>query len=79
MSETEDYAKVADPTPHGPSHEKDGADEVSIANLSGETADEQNAGKIKGVEIDDSEKADQAVFVFDEATDTIKYVDPAIL
>ncbi|MBA7576563.1 hypothetical protein ES708_18404 [subsurface metagenome] len=62
------------PDPHHLSHEKSGADEISIEGLQGEAADEQNAGKIKGVPVpapgvDDDEKA----LTYDHDTEEFKY------
>lgn len=35
VGETEDYDKSATPFPHGPSHEKDGEDEIDVTGLPG--------------------------------------------
>jgi streptogramin lyase len=65
------------PDPHHLSHEKGGADEISVKDLSGLLADEQNAGKIKGVIIDDTEKADEKVLGYKQSTDRIVYLTSA--
>ena len=78
MGETEDYSKVATPEAHHVTHEDGGSDEINVAGLSGELADEQNAGKIKGVIINDAEKADRKVLGWDEATNRIVYIAAAI-
>jgi hypothetical protein len=41
MAETEDYDKTATPTAHKTTHQDGGSDEISVAALSGELADEQ--------------------------------------
>lgn len=65
------------PDPHHLSHEKGGADEISIEGLQGEAAGEQNAGKIKGVIVDDTDIGDQKVQAYDQATDRIVYIKQA--
>jgi len=49
-AETEDYDKSATPTAHASTHENEGSDEISIAGLSGEAADEQKStwAKVSG-------------------------------
>jgi hypothetical protein len=60
---------------HSASHENAGADEISVTSLSGLLADPQDAGKIKGVTINDAAKADQFCLVFDSGTNRIIYVE----
>lgn len=47
MAETEDYAEVTAPEAHAKSHEDHGSDEINVAALSGELADEQNSAWTK--------------------------------
>lgn len=62
---------------HANKHENGGVDEISVAGLSGLLADEQNAGKIKGVAINDEDIGDQKVLAFDLASESIQYITQA--
>ena len=62
MSETEDYRESITCAAHHTSHEESGSDEIDCTGLTGQLADEQDAGKIKGLSVpapgaDDDEKA----------------------
>lgn len=59
---------------HSANHENTGSDEISLAGLSGTLADPQDAGKIKGVTINDAAKADQFCLVYDSGTNRLIYV-----
>ncbi|MBW2672663.1 MAG: hypothetical protein JRD89_04495 [Deltaproteobacteria bacterium] len=50
LTETEDYSKVADPNAHADTHQAGGADQINVANLSGELADPQKSAwdKVSG-------------------------------
>lgn len=76
-SEVRSKPTTFDPTAHKTSHQNDGADEISVAGLSGALADEQNAGAVKGVIVNDAAKTDQYCLVWDEATDRIIYKEAA--
>lgn len=65
------------PDSHSASHENTGSDEISVAALSGALADTQDAGKIKGVIINDAAKADQFALVYDSGTNRVIYAEPA--
>lgn len=62
---------------HASKHENGGTDEISVAGLSGELTDEQDAGKIKGVIVNDAAIGDQKVLAYDLATERIVYISPA--
>ena len=64
-----------DPGDHSASHQNGGTDEISVAALSGTLADEQNAGALKAVIIDDAGKADQWVLGYDSGSDRIIYIE----
>lgn len=65
------------PSAHKASHQKTGADEISVCALSGTLADPQDAGAIKGVTINDAAKADQKVLAYDSGTERIIYITQA--
>lgn len=62
---------------HASKHENEGNDEISVAGLSGKLADEQNAGDIKGVPVDNTDIGDQKSIVYDLASETHVYITPA--
>jgi len=64
-----------DPGAHKTSHQYGGDDQISVAALTGTLADEQNAGAIKAVTINDAAKADQWVLGYDSGTDRIIYIE----
>lgn len=65
-----------DPDAHKASHEKSGSDEISVTALSGALADEQNAGAIKSVLVNDAAKADTYLLSYDSGSNRIIYVEP---
>jgi len=62
------------PEDHHADHESGGSGEMSVAALGGELADEQDSGKIKGVTIDDSAKADGKFLGYVAATGFVEYI-----
>ncbi len=58
---------------HDSTHEDGGSDEISVAGLSGVLADEQDAGKIKGVDVDDGDIADNNTLVYNSVTGNLEY------
>jgi len=62
------------PEDHHEDHESGGSGEMSVAALEGELADEQDSGKIKGVIIDDSAKADGKLLGFVSASGKVEYI-----
>lgn len=62
------------PPGHKARHQNGGADKISVVGLSGLLADEQNAGKIKAVTVDDAAKADGKVLAFQVASGKLEYV-----
>jgi hypothetical protein len=58
---------------HSARHENGGGDEISVTGLSGLLADEQDAGKIKGVTVDDSAKADNYILKYNSASGNLEY------
>jgi len=76
-SEIRNKPTTFDPGAHKTSHENDGADEINVAGLSGALADEQNAGAIAGVLVNDAGKGDQKVLAYDLGTERIIYITPA--
>lgn len=73
MADHEDYYPGEAPRAHHASHEDGGSDEISVSSLSGELTDEQDAGKIKGVPIDDSEIGDAKSLGYVSSTKKIEY------
>ena len=73
----DDSGDARTPSAHKTSHQDGGTDEISVASLSGLLADEQNAGKVKGVIINDAAKADQKTLAYDSGSDRIIYITPA--
>ena len=55
------------PEAHKATHENGGGDEISVAGLSGELADEQDAGKIKGQTVDTTGIADTKILKYNGA------------
>lgn len=62
---------------HKISHQDGGGDEISVAGLSGVLADEQDAGEIKGVEVDDTDIAADKVLAYNASTEKLEYETPA--
>lgn len=62
---------------HASTHENGGADEISVAGLSGVLADEQDAGLIKGVTVDDTDIADTKILKFNSTSGNLEYEDDA--
>lgn len=67
-------AELHPPKAHKTSHQNAGGDEINVAGLSGKLADEQDAGEIKGVTVDDAAKADGKVLGFQVASGNIEYI-----
>lgn len=76
MTDRPDYQKSTIPTAHAASHEDGGSDEISVAALSGLLADEQDAGKIKGVTVDNTDIADLKLLQYNAATGKLEYEAP---
>jgi len=77
---TTDWGGITDkpatfpPTDHHAAHENEGAQEINVAGLSGLLADEQKAGYIKEVMIDDSALADGKMLGYVAATGKVEYI-----
>lgn len=63
MNDYPDYANPGLPSAHHLTHEDEGQDEIDVTGLSGELADEQDAGTIKGKTIDAPIAADDGKFL----------------
>jgi len=62
-----------EPKYHKASHQDGGADEISVTGLSGVLADDQDADHIKGVTVDDTDKANGKTLVFNSGTGNLEY------
>lgn len=76
-SEVRNKPSTFDAAAHAASHENTGGDEIEVTGLSGVLADEQDAGAIKGIVVDDSAIGDQKVLTFDVGSGEIQYITPA--
>lgn len=61
------------PEHHHVEHEDGGNDEISIAGLSGKAADLQNAGWIRGREVETATPGNGQAILYDQATNTYKH------
>ena len=66
-------SRMSNVTPHAALHEDGGADEVDVTDLSGVLADEQDAGSIKGVVVNDAAIADDYILKYDTVSGELGY------
>lgn len=60
---------------HKTRHQNSGADEINVAGLSGVLADEQDAGKIKGITVDDTDLANGKILKYNSTSGNLEYED----
>lgn len=72
-ADLDDSGGTRTPSAHKSAHQNDGADEISVAGLSGVLADDQDANKIIGVEVDNTDIADNKVLQYKSGTGKLEY------
>jgi hypothetical protein len=67
------YESKGTPSAHASTHQDGGADEISVAGLSGVLADKQDANKIQGHAVDEAAVGDNKILVYKTSGDKFVY------